>query len=497
MFRIAVIARRAAAATIVLALATAPLSARIRTMAAPAARPDPRRAALQKAAQRPPARPKGLSIQVEELETGQVVFENNPNGPQTLASVTKMLSTAAAIHYLGPDYKFKTTFWRRGEVKDGFLAGSLLVVGGGDPNISGRFYNDDFNAVFDKWADGLKKAGVTRVGGDLVLNASFFDAVGRHPDWPAGQENKWYQAPTSALSYNDNVIYVSIGPGSRPGGPAAITIEPESGIFRAVSRARTTGVRGRVSVAVKRGLGSEDIEIFGIVPFRPVNWTTPIAIDDPPGFFGNALRKRLEAAGIQLLGEIVRRDDRPDATWQLVAKTESDLVPTLAVTNKRSQGFYAEQVFKTVAAEKAGKGSWEGAVELQASFFAALGLDPSHFHIRDGSGLSHEDRVPAADLVAFLRAMNAQPYGATWRSTLASAGEPGSTLQHRLREAEMEGHLQAKTGSINSVSTLAGYAVGASGKTYAFAILLNGGRVNEYSGHAYQDRLIRALVKNG
>jgi len=95
-----------------------------------------------------------------------------------LLSITKLLTTAAAIHYLGPDFKFHTTFWRRGPVERGNLVGSLLVVGGGDPNISGRFYGDDINAVFDRWAEGLRQAGVTRVTGDLVLNATYFDSLG-------------------------------------------------------------------------------------------------------------------------------------------------------------------------------------------------------------------------------------------------------------------------------------------------------------------------------
>ncbi len=67
--------------------------------------------------------------------------------------MTKLISSAAAIHYLGPDYKFKTTFWRRGDIRDGVLLGSILVVGGGDPNISGRFYDEDAFAIFDKWAE--------------------------------------------------------------------------------------------------------------------------------------------------------------------------------------------------------------------------------------------------------------------------------------------------------------------------------------------------------
>lgn len=123
------------------------------------------------------------------------MFERTPDTPETIASVTKLITTATALHYLGPEYKFRTSFWRRGEIRQGSLIGSLLVVGGGDPNISGRFYDDNINAVFDKWADGLRQAGISRVVGEMVLNASFFDSVGRNPDWPAGQESRWYQAP--------------------------------------------------------------------------------------------------------------------------------------------------------------------------------------------------------------------------------------------------------------------------------------------------------------
>ena len=459
--------------------------------------PPPLQAVLNRAALRPPARSRGVSIEIAELDSGQVIFEQNPNSPETIASVTKMFSTAAALHYLGPDYKFKTTFWRRGEIKDGQLLGSLLVVGGGDPNISGRFYNDDFNAVFDRWAEGLKKAGVTRVAGDLILNDSLFDSVSRHPEWPAGQEAKWYQAPISALSYNDNVVYVSIRPGQKPGQRAQAVIEPENAVVRAVCNARTVGKRGRVRVAVVRPPGSDSVSVSGTVPSREVSWTTPIAIDDAPGFFGSALKNRLKNAGIELTGSVIEKDVRADNSWILVATTESDILPTLAVTNKRSQGFYAEQVFKTLAAEKMGKGTWPNAVAVEKQFLSAIGLDPERYDLHDGSGLSPQNRVAAADLVNFLRVMDRHPSGALWKSTLAEPGDPVGTLRHRLRELAATGRIWAKTGSINGVSTLAGYATADSGRKYAFAILLNGYRMGEYGAHAYQDRLLRALVKNG
>lgn len=489
---------RLLAALGILALLPVPgvASTRHRRAARSAAAPRTLDQVLAAAARRPPAVESGVSISIADLETGQPVFERNPQGPETIASVTKLFSTAAALHFLGPEYKFKTTFWRRGEIQDGLLVGSLLVVGGGDPNISGRFYDDDYNAVFDKWAAGLVKAGITRVSGDLILNASFFDSVSRHPEWPEGQEAHWYQAPISALSFNDNVVVVSIRPGPRPGKPAAVSVEPETGIVRPVSWARTVG-RGRTRLAVGRTVGSGDVTVSGTVRSRGVWWSTPVAIDDAPAFFGSALRNRLKNAGISLLGEIVEKPVRPDNAWTTVAETESGLLPTLTVTNKRSQGFYAEQVFKTLAAEKTGTGSWPNALAAEREFLTAVGLDPSRYDLHDGSGLSPLNRVAAADVVAFLRAMNGHPYGSQWKTTLAISGEPEGTLRHRLRDPLMQGRVLAKTGSIRGVSTLAGYVTAESGKTYVFSILLNGPRVWDTNGHAYQDRILRALVKAG
>src|SRR4029077_16817472 len=101
-------------------------------------------------------------------------------------------------------------------------------------------------AVSDKLAAGLSAACVTRVTGELILNDAFFDSVLRHPEWPAGQEAKWYQAPICALAYNDGVVLVGIRPGARPGKLAAISIEPPTASLRALSSARTVGRRGNV-----------------------------------------------------------------------------------------------------------------------------------------------------------------------------------------------------------------------------------------------------------
>ena len=474
-------------------LAVSPLAARSRT----SKEPPSLRAALEGAAIRPPAAKAGVSIAVADLSTGETVFEKNPAASETIASVTKMISTAAALHYLGPSYKFRTTFWRRGDIRDGNLLGSVLVVGGGDPNISGRFYDDDSFAIFDKWATGLRQAGIVRITGDLILNASSFDEEYRHPDWPPERDSRWYQAPVSALSYNDNVVVVSVGRGAIPGAPANVTIDPDTDVVQALARARTVGKGGKVRIAVSRPSGSDLVTVSGTVPNRYFRWAVPLAIDDPPKFFGAALRSRLRAAGIELTGNVVERPVPADNAWILVATTESDILPTLSIANKRSQSFYAEQIFKTLAYEKTGKGSWQAALSLARQFLGGLGLEAARFDLRDGSGLSAGNRVSAADLVSFLRAMDTHPQGALWRSTLAVSGDPDGSLRGRLLDSRSRGQVAAKTGTLNGVSTLAGYVQAGSGKTYAFAILLNGPGVTESRGHAYQDRLVRTLIQKG
>jgi len=479
-----------AAALVLLAL---PLPAKTRR----APIPQTLEQALDQIGRRAPTRSPGVSVAVAELETGEPVYARNPDQAETIASVTKMFSSAAAMHFLGPDYKFRTTFWRRGEVREGNLMGSVLVVGGGDPNVSGRFYENDSFAVFDRWADGLRRAGIVRINGDLILNASAFDRVYRNPEWPPDRDTRWYQAPISALSYNDNVVIVSVGRGALPGAPAIVTIDPDTDVVQTVPRARAVGKVGRVSVAVARPGGSDTVYVDGTLPARYFRYSVPLAIDDPPKFFGAALKSRLRAAGIELTGAVVERDVKPDNAWALVATTESDLVPTMSVSNKHSQSFYAEQIFKTLAFEKTGTGTWEGALALERQFLAALGLDAARYDLHDGSGLSASNRVASADLVRFLRAMNAHPHGAVWRSTLAVSGDPDGSLRSRLMDAIARGQVEAKTGTLNAVSTLAGYARAASGKTYAFAILLNGPGVSERRAHAYQDRLVRTLIQKG
>src|SRR5512140_243596 len=188
-----------------------------RKNAAPAA-PATLEQRLLAIAKRAPVRRAEAGIFIARVGESKPLVVLNAERPLVLASTTKLFTTAAALDRLGPAYRFKTRVYRDAEIGiDGVLAGHLVVVGGGDPGLSGRWYDDDPLAVFRPWAQSLVKRGLRDVKEGLVLDASFFDDVQVHPDWPAEQEARWYQAPVSALSYNDNVVLVRASGGVRPG----------------------------------------------------------------------------------------------------------------------------------------------------------------------------------------------------------------------------------------------------------------------------------------
>ena len=139
-----------------------------------------------------------------DLSSRAPAFAFQADNPLMLASNTKLLTTAAALGVLGSEHVFETRVYGRGAVADGQLTGDLAVVGGGDPNISGRFHDGDSLAIFRGWADALAARGIRRVSGDLLLVNGMFAGPRIHPDWPRDQLTSWYEAPVDALSFNDN-----------------------------------------------------------------------------------------------------------------------------------------------------------------------------------------------------------------------------------------------------------------------------------------------------
>jgi D-alanyl-D-alanine carboxypeptidase/D-alanyl-D-alanine-endopeptidase (penicillin-binding protein 4) len=176
---------------------------------------------------------------------------------------------------------------------------------------------------------------------------------------------------------------------------------------------------------------------------------------------------------------------------------ETPLLSALAVCNKRSQSFFAEQILKTLGAESRGRGTWETGHAEVGAFLTSLGLDPTRYDLADGSGRAHTNRASAQAYGDFLQALATRwSHFDEFKPTLAISGEPDGTLRHRLQTEATRGKVYAKTGNVSGVVTLCGYVTAQSGQTYVFSILLNGG-CSERRGHAWQDRFLQELAVRG
>ena len=480
----------------VVAAAAAPAFAAPKKAAKPAA-PQTLEQRLLAIAKRPPVRRAEAGIVIQRVGDATPLVAWNADKPLILASTTKLFTSAAALDRLGEAYRFRTRLYRDGEVGiDGVLAGHLVVQGGGDPGISGRWYEDDPLAVFRPWADSLVKKGIREIRDGLVLDVSFFDDVNVHPDWPAEQEARWYQAPVSALSYNDNVVLVRVSGGVRPGAPAILGFDPLGPpLLSLISQVVTA--QQRTYVGVRRDAGSHTVVAAGAVG-RNRTWTGDVTVPDPPLYFASALAQVLRESGVRVSAPPeVRTETYAGPPRVLLHSHETPILPVLAVCNKRSQSFFAEQILKTLAAEARGKGTWEnGRAEVKA-FLGSLGLDPERYDLADGSGRSHSNRTSAGAYADFLQALATKwSHFESFKTTLAVSGDSDGTLRHRLLTDATRGKVFAKTGNIAGVSTLCGYVIARSGQTYVFSILLNGG-ANERSGHGFQDRLLNELASRG
>ncbi|MRR13146.1 hypothetical protein EG835_11975, partial [bacterium] len=264
-----------------------------------------------------------------------------------------------------------------------------------------------------------------------------------------------------------------------------------------VGRVATYSGRG-ANVGVSRRAGSARVVASGAVGSRRT-WSGDITVVDPPLYLAAALTRVLREDGIDVAGLPEVRSQAPASAKPLpvLHVHETPILPVLAVCNKRSHSFFAEQVLKTLGAERRGSGSWEGGRAEVSEFVRSLGLDPSRYRIAVGSGRSREHRSSAGAYRGCLQAL--APRGRDFprfAPPLAVTGDMDGSLRHRMLGADTRGKVFAKTGNVAGVVTLAGYLEARSGQRYAFVLLANGG-CPEGRGHVWQDRILAELARWG
>ena len=475
-------------------------------------------------------------IEIDSLSTGKALYLQNADRLFTPASNTKLFTTAAALALIGPDYKFRTTVETNGTLdKYGRLSGDLLLIGHGDPNLSGRELpyelrtqrNDHPIQALETLADALVQKGVKYVDGDLIADDSYF-AFERYGEGWSQDDLVWGDgAPVSALAVNDNVVFVNILPADRPGERAFVSIVPFADYYRVDNRILTTPAGTTRRIFFDREPGSTVLTLWGEMPVDDKGANEALAIEDSAAFAAQLFRTLLEKRGITVYGRerarhtelaslstfsvtatahLAEPPDRggeggslprpqPSRTLVLATYDSKSLIEDVRVVNKVSQNLHAEILLRLLGREKGTSGTVAGGLEVVRGFLTQAGVPADQYVFYDGSGLSRQNLVSPHAVVMLLRFAAKQPWGEQFRSTLPVAGVDGS-LADRFKGSSVQGRAFAKTGSLGGVKTLSGYVTTDKGESIVFSILTNNFNTAPKKVTDAMDRIIETIVED-
>ena len=491
-------------------------------------------------------------IDVVDLDSGKTIYAQNPGRLFLPASNTKLFTTGAALAIAGPGYRFRTTVEAEGKMDDhGRLAGNLVIVGRGDPNISGRTLPyalktervPPHTQILEAMADQVASSGLKIVDGDLIGDDTYY-AFERYAEGWAQDDLQWIDgAPVSALSFNDNVVFVNILPGAQAGDKALVTLEPETDYYEIDNRIVTSAAGVAKRIGIHREPGARKVVLWGSLPLGDQGIKEALAIEDPAEFVAQLFRTMLERRGITIRGKTLARHgevaqfyDQPaqpavlptpdmknpsasmpccaaDQISQTPAQRAPDLEPPPAnkvlaehlstpflddirVTNKTSQNLHAELALRLVGKLTGSGGSFEGGAAAVRQFLLQAGVNPDEFVFLDGSGLSRRDLVTPEATVQLLEYAASQPWGAAFAESLPVSGVDGS-LADRFLNTPAGGLVHAKTGSLSHVNALSGYGETKSGKRFVFSIFCNNHNLPGSKVLGAMDAVVQLLVSEG
>ncbi|MFM2267564.1 MAG: hypothetical protein RL757_1005 [Bacteroidota bacterium] len=432
----------------------------------------------------------GVGICLEDVTTGKRLAEHNPNLALTPASNTKILTTAAALGILGADFKFQTELQMDGDIKNDTLFGNIFLKGGGDPTLGSPTASGvlQMPLLLNDLSMKIRNMGIRHVTGQIVGDGTAFETGLVGEKWLYEDLGNYYGAGISGLNINENLYYLRFqqkaNVGEQPNVAAIDPFVPNFKLMNEVTSASGGGDNTYIFGVPYSGLAF----VRGTIPTGKGLFSVRGAVTDPPLFAAYHLREKLKLNGVSVgdsaISEWQRRQNGQYSSNRQTIYTVSSqpLSQIIYEANQESINLWCESFLKTIALRQSGVGSAEAGVMAVRNFWTSRGVSTSGgWHQLDGSGLSPQNAVSAANFVAVLRATAADNnIFPSFYASLPRAGESG-TMRGMLKKTDAVGRIRAKSGTLTRVKCYSGYLTKRDGQLVAFSIL-----VNNYDG-AHRD----------
>ncbi len=427
-----------------------------------------------------------VSILVTELESGKTILRWNDETPRNPASTMKLVTTLVALDVLGPSYQWRTELYTLGTLENGRLDGDLLIKGYGDPFlVTERIW---------RMLRELSQMGLREIGGDLVIDDSYFDVPYEDPAKFDQQPLRAYNVAPNALLMNLKVIRYWFEP-DRDANAVRVILEPPLENLRVENRLSLAdgscqGYQRGISILARDDYATMVLD--GNFPNRCKHFAlSRTALDHNAYAFG--LFAAMWKEGGNVIEGQWRKGSAPTDLKPFLAFPSEPLGDVVRHINKHSNNVMARQLLYTLAAETFGApGTEQGGRAVVDDWLAKKLPGADSIRIDNGAGLSRVASINARDFDRLLHFAWQQAYMPEFASSLALSGHDG-TLRARFNDRELTGQAHLKTGSLDHVSAIAGYMQSKSGKRFAVVALLNHTDVHRGPGEELQTALLRYL----
>ena len=407
-----------------------------------------------------------LSVMVVDAQGGKtspVRLAHRAQLPVNPASVMKLVTTYAALEQLGPAYVWNTPVYLQGTVQDGSLRGNVYIQGQGDPKL-----------VMERlWLlmRRLQGQGIQVIVGDIVLDRTAFEVPDHDPARFDGEPLRPYNAAPDALLLNYKSSVMTFVPDAAAGLARIQYDPPLAGVARQATVA--LGAPGTECGDWRGALRAEladpaKVSFQGVYPAACGERVWPVAAADPRGFAARAVEGMWRELGGKLTGS-VREGKVPPGLKPAFTVTSPALSEVVRDVNKYSNNVMAQQVFLTLALQKNGVATFDGARDALRQWWLARIGDAELPQADNGAGLSRDARLTAQALARMLQVAWVSPVMPELVASLPISGVDGTLRRSQSRA----GTAHLKTGSLRDVMAVAGYVHAASGRRYVLVAVVN------------------------
>lgn len=412
----------------------------------------------------------------------------------TPASNTKIITTLAAYHHLA---ELETPHLAPGtqvlmEQSSSETLPSLVLKGGGDAMLNDAADCEAY--CLATLADRVAAHGIDNYG-QIIGDDTWLPFERWGVGWSVEDLQFYYGTAISALSVNDNLVWIEVQPNVSIGEPAQIQWSEGDTYLSLQNELITIDAAGETDFGIERHPGTSRVRVYGHLAAESGPIRFPLAIENPAEYAALRFKRLLEARGINVGGIETRNrpltlDDIPTDSEHDVSyptqHVEAEIGPervviatlqaaplskTLRRISKDSENLHADLLLRRLG-RLDGTGSRRFGVAKLEAFMTEVGIPKSSYAFSGGSGMSIYNRISPRAMVQLLAFAARQDWFETWLADQPIGGVDG-TLERRFVGTGLEGRIFAKTGTLNGANALSGVMIAKSGRRLLFSIFAN------------------------